>query len=722
MLGYCRNRMTSEKPAPLQDLDVAAIVGRLLTGNVAVGIAYVDKAAFVRFANPAFQEFLFSGGGLFRPDQPVMDLLAPERWQTLQPFFDTALAGTPVSLEFPSGGPAASAVLQISLLPDQASDGSAQGFVAVIEDMTRSRQTETALQESEATLRAVFASASQAIVAVDNAGRIQFHNRMAEVIFGYGAGELDGQPIENLMPAAFRERHAVHREKYFQSPRVRGMGLGIELAARRKDGSEFPVEVSLSHVDRGSRPPLAIAFVSDVTRRKQLEQERNQFFNLSADLNCIAGLDGYFKQINQSFQRLLGWSDEEMLSRRFVEFVHPEDRPAVEANLEGLAAGRAVEQFVTRYRCKDGSYRWLSWTAPAPDAGQSLVYASGRDVTSARQAEAERQRLITLIENSTDWIALVSPGGRFQFLNAAGCELAGFASVEQARSAVLDDLFDPADLRSAVNAGERWRGEVSLRNRQTGEAVPLDLNAFAVQSGDDPVWALVARDIRRRKRDQERLQALAAQLLTVQEEERRRIARELHDDLTQKLAMLGIEFGLIHRDVAEANATGERKLMALHEQILQLSEDVRQLSHQLHPSVLEHSGLGPALEAYCREMAKQSGIQIKVATRDLPRTLPQAVGIGLYRIAQEAVRNVCKHSRARSASVTLSGGGQAVRLAVIDDGCGYDSSGLESQRGIGLVGMQERARLIDGKLTIESQPGEGTSVVVEVGLPASAGA
>lgn len=713
-----------KKPAPPAP-DFPAIAGRLLAGNIALGIAYIDRDTVVRFANPAYQEFLRPGG------EPVTghrlpEILSPARWQIAQPFTEKALSGAAVSFEVPVDGVEGRTSLQVSYLPDLSEKAGQPplGFVSLVEDVTPRHRVEAALQESEATLRAVFASAAQGIVAVDRAGRIQFHNQMAETIFGYEGVGFDGRLIEDLLPAAKAKGHAQLRETYFAHPRTRTMGQGMELVARRRDGTEFPVEVSLSHVTRGNQQtPLAIAFVSDVSRRRQLEEERNRFFHLSADLNCIAGLDGYFKQINQSFHRVLGWSDEEILSRRFVDLVHPDDAALVERALAQLTAGQAVEQLVIRYRSKASGYRWLAWTAPPPAPGQAIVYATARDVTSERQAQVERERLAALIEHSSDWIAMVAPGtGCFEFLNASGCGLAGFAHVDEARAASLDELFDAAELRATLGRGERWRGEVALRNRASGEAVPLDMNAFAMQSGEETVWAIVARDIRRRKRDQERLQALTAQLLSVQEDERRRIARELHDDVTQKLAMLGIEFGLIHRDVAEANAAGEKRLGALHEQILQLSEDVRQLSHQLHPSVLEHSGLGPALEAYCREMSKQTGIQISVATRDLPRALPQPVSIGLYRIAQEAVRNVAKHALAKSAAVTLTGDSGTVRLAVIDDGRGYDADAPESHHGLGFVSMQERTRLIDGKLTIQSEPGEGTRVIVEVSLPAAVSA
>ncbi len=577
--------------------------------------------------------------------------------------------------------------------------------------MTANRVIDNELDDS-ATLRAIFDSVSEGLVVAGEGGSIRFANRTAESLFGYQPGQLAGLPVEALIPRRVADTHRHHRAGFFTAPKSRPMGQGLDLQAVRKDGTEFPVEVSLSFVET-AQGKLGIAFVTDITHRKKLEYERDRFFNLSADLNCIGGAGGFLTQVNAAFETVLGWSRTELLSQPFLDFVHPGDREAAGQALTSLMNGRPIVQFETRLRCRDGSYRWLSWSAPAPEPGSGLFYASARDITPDRVAQAERKRLIALIENSGDMIGLMSMDGSIVYLNRAGCTMAGFASLDEARGHSIGEVIQGGAMLLALELDERWRGEDTVRHRASGQAVPLDVNAFAVKTGDEKVWAVVAHDVSRRKRSQQKLQALAAQLLNVQEEERRRIARELHDDITQKLAMLGIEVGLIHRDLVDAHRVGEDRLSFVQDQVVRLSEDVRQLSHQLHPSVLEHSGLAPALQAFCREISRQTGIEVRAVIRDVPEGIPRPVATGFYRIAQEALRNVAKHSGAKSASVTLSFEQGVLRLSIIDDGCGFDLGAQEASPGIGMIGMRERVRLIDGELSVDSEPGEGARLVVE---------
>ncbi len=208
-----------------------------------LGVAFVDADGVFRSSNEVHADAV----GL--PVQsiigrPVRDVLPTDLLEAAEPHLRLALNGQPAAFEHQ----AVPRWLQFSYQP-QVTNGRTEGFLVISQDITATKQTESELRKSEATLRAIFESASQGLVAAGEGGRIGFANRMAESMFGYAAQELKGLPIETLIPARFAERHRHHRQQYFETPRPRPMGQGLDLMARRKDGSEFPVEISLSHVE-----------------------------------------------------------------------------------------------------------------------------------------------------------------------------------------------------------------------------------------------------------------------------------------------------------------------------------------------------------------------------------------------------------------------------------------------------------------------------------------
>jgi signal transduction histidine kinase len=211
-----------------------------------------------------------------------------------------------------------------------------------------------------------------------------------------------------------------------------------------------------------------------------------------------------------------------------------------------------------------------------------------------------------------------------------------------------------------------------------------------------------ARDVTTEKWAQERLRDLAGQLMTAQERERRRIAMELHDDVTQRLAALGIDLGLLKRTPTGPSALElHGELSRLQAQIIGLSEDVRTLSHSLHPSILEHSDLATSLEMHCHEFTDQHGIAASFTTRDVPDDIPRSVAVALYRIAQESLRNVVRHSDATAASVALAGeGGTRLSLFVIDNGKGFDVGKAKASLLLGLLSIEERARHIGASVKV----------------------
>jgi signal transduction histidine kinase len=232
---------------------------------------------------------------------------------------------------------------------------------------------------------------------------------------------------------------------------------------------------------------------------------------------------------------------------------------------------------------------------------------------------------------------------------------------------------------------------------------------------------LLQRAYRRRaeaglRESQRELRALTGRLLQAQETERRRIARDLHDDLNQRLALLAVELDLLDQKPPEAARLGE-KVRELSAQVRELSSVVHDLSHNLHPSKLEQLGLVACIRGLCKEQAEAHGLQVEFTHQPTP-PVPHDTALCLYRIAQEALHNVVKHSGARHAHVALGGNGDGVSLQVTDDGAGFDLRAAEGNGGLGLVSMRERLRLVGGTIAIDSRPLDGTRIDVRVPLGA----
>jgi signal transduction histidine kinase len=253
-----------------------------------------------------------------------------------------------------------------------------------------------------------------------------------------------------------------------------------------------------------------------------------------------------------------------------------------------------------------------------------------------------------------------------------------------------------------------WPDELIQRLRLVGE---IFTNALARKRADE---ALRAREQSFRQ-NRESLRKLAAKLLHAQEEERRRIAREMHDDWTQRLALLGIDLAKLEKHLGAPEAALPL-LRAMQEQLVGLSEDMHALSRLLHPSILDDLGLVEALRSECASFSRREGISVVYRPEEVPAALPKDVSLCVYRVAQEALRNLAKHAAVSEAWVTLRGAGPELLLRVEDTGVGFDPAAARPEPGLGLSSMEERVRLIQGKLSVTSAPGRGTTVEVRAPL------
>jgi signal transduction histidine kinase len=220
-----------------------------------------------------------------------------------------------------------------------------------------------------------------------------------------------------------------------------------------------------------------------------------------------------------------------------------------------------------------------------------------------------------------------------------------------------------------------------------------------------------AADITDQKLAQEEIAKIGGKLIEAQEEERSRIARELHDDICQRLALLSMELEQANRS---SGSRGSSQIEQIRKHCAEIAGDVQALSHKLHSSKLEYLGLAAAVRSFCREFSQQHDVSVEFAEENVPRFLPRDVSLSLFRVTQEALQNALKHSGVKQFSVSLQGNADEVRLQVSDQGEGFNPEDAKRDKGLGLVSMQERAHLVHGIFTVTSTASGGTRIVVRV--------
>lgn len=227
---------------------------------------------------------------------------------------------------------------------------------------------------------------------------------------------------------------------------------------------------------------------------------------------------------------------------------------------------------------------------------------------------------------------------------------------------------------------------------------------------------VTCEEITRHKQAEEELRLLGGRLIRAQEEERSRVARELHDDLNQQLAILSIELEQLGQKIPKRQVGLSARVRSLSAKAQQISSDVHRISYELHPSKLDHLGLAPAIKSLCEELSTRHELTINFRAEGFPAVLPRDVTLCLYRVTQESLSNMIKHSKAEQADVVLNKTSDQVRLDIADLGCGFDIESAQTKTGLGIISMRERLRLVGGEISIRSQPSLGTKIHVLVPL------
>lgn len=281
-----------------------------------------------------------------------------------------------------------------------------------------------------------------------------------------------------------------------------------------------------------------------------------------------------------------------------------------------------------------------------------------------------------------------------------------------------DDLENVLDrISQALRNSESYSEEYRLRRWDGVYRWMLDVAAPRV-NGDGSFAGLIgsAVDISDQKLAQEALEKVSGQLIEAQEKERRRIARELHDDICQKLALLSLEIEQTTGGMEALPTATKERLAEIYQHSIEVASDVQALSHELHSSKLDFLGMVAAIRGFCREIAERHAVSIEFKDENVPKLLSKEVSLCLFRVAQESLHNALKYSGVRHFAVEVSATAEKVQLVVRDAGAGFDVEEVKARGGLGLVSMQERINMLRGQFSVESRPGEGTKIVASVPL------
>jgi PAS domain S-box-containing protein len=468
------------------------------------------------------------------------------------------------------------------------------------------------------------------------------------------------------------------------------------------------------------------------TLTEQAVRESEERFRLA--MNVAAGvytldLNGLVTYVNPAAETMFGWTSAELIGRKMhdvTHYKHPDGKPFPSSDCPGLQVqqtGVEIHEYEDTFIRKDGSFFPVVFTAsPLKRDGETVGIVVGfRDDTRRREAERalreseERFRLIANLAPVMIWMSDAEK--QITYLNQTWLDYAG-RTLDAALGHRWIEVLHPDEVERCrdvyVNAFDRrepFQVEHRIR-RHDGEyrwAMTTGVPRYNVD-GSFAGYIGTAIDVTEQKLAEEALSTISQKLIEAHEEESTRIARELHDDISQGLALLIVHLEQLKQSPPASAAEFTQEIGAASQQTANLVSNVQALSHRLHPSRLELLGLEAAAAAVCEELSNLHGVQIDFHIENIPTGLPPELALCLYRVLQEALQNVVKHSGSRHALVSVHGGGNDINLTVKDSGLGFDPHEAMRGRGLGLTSMKERLKLIGGQLSIHSERGRGTMI------------
>ena len=617
------------------------------------------------------------------------------------------------------------------------------GLVGMTADITERNQVEAELRASEERNRQIVRKSPIAmLIARGLEQKNELANEKFTALFGYLKEDVTS--VAEWWSLAYPDeeyRETVRRE--WPSRVAEAIENHSEIAPMEtkvccKDGSYRYIEFHFTSLGETN----LVSFV-DLTNRKKAEEQvrenQGQLAGMVASaMDAIISVDE--KQLivlfNGSAEKMFDCRADEAIGSSIDRFIPARFRSEHPAHIrrfgESSVANRTMGMLgtVRGVRANGEEFPAEASISSVQAGGKKLFTAIIRDVTERSLAEGalreseERFRLVADTAPVLIWMSGIDK--MCIFFNMGWLDFTG-RSMEQEWGDGWTSGVHPDDLEkclgiysAAFDSRVNFQMEYRLRRFDGEYRWIVDYGVPRFESnGVFRGYIGSCVDITHRKLSEVSLRDLSGRLILAQEEERARIARELHDDLSQRMALLQISLDQFQQQIPGLSSQARQQLHNISGVAREVSSTIHGLSHQLHPFKLDALGLVAAVEGFCGELSDRHTLRVKFVHRDIPR-IPKDATVCLFRIVQEALRNVVKHSGGLEAKVELSGHGDRIDLCISDPGVGFSPGSTEGASGLGLISMRERLRLVGGHLSIESQPSHGTQIRVRVPLLAAA--
>ena len=714
---------------------------RLVIDAVPALISYVDSEQRYQFTNRGYEEW-FGHSPQEVQGKHLQEILGPDAYEQILPHVEEVLRGNKVSfaswVDYKGAG---KRHVQINYVPHLDERGVACGFLAFIFDLTERKLAEDALLEIENLNRAILSSLDTHVAVLDRHGKIISVNSVWND-FARDNGVIHEDRIgaglnylEVCRKAAAAGDHLAQRAL----AGIKAVCEGSSEYFRLEYPCHSPVRqrwFSMLVTPLKRREGGAVVAHNDITERKRAEEalrdSKEQFQRLVETTNAIAweadGETWSFTYISPQVTKLLGYETAEWYERDFwVRHLHPEDRQfAIDFCTE---SSKHLSEYEFEYRmiAANGQSVWLRDLVSVVRGkdGRQALRGYLIDITDRKTAEASlrdsEERLRNLLENIPDHVVILDRLGNVRYINHTA---PGFTP-EQVLGKQLSIFLQPESsaraeqsLEDVFNTGTTCNLEVSDVNFRSYRIryVPV------IQDGAVASVLVVGTDITEQKHTEKSRRHLAERLAFAREDERRSLARQLHDEACQNLSAASIYLEQLsvklNRSLPE-EASLNHDLSKVNNLIQLTQETLRQTARALHPSILEHYGLVTALRSFTRDLGMltdRSRVVFEIdVDPDFPR-LNQMVETSAYRIVQEATTNAFKHAQAQRISIKLSLQGNNAFIVVEDDGRGIDYTAVSDSHGIGLAAIRERAELIGATIDISTRVAQGTRLTLSIPL------